>query len=153
MQAFVQSSLYIFAYFSLCAGPILIIIMAATGEPRPEWLLWEIPMLFPLGGLFNILIYTRPKVSKFRRVNPQFINFPWIFIFLAVVLSGGEVPEFDDEEEPFSGDLSADMRQGDLESNLNRGLPLGMSVQRGEGSSLVVLCSQKLEKAVMMMNP
>ena len=116
--------MYIFAYFTGWTGPILICIMAATGETRPEWLLWEIPMIFPLGGLFNILIYTRPKVSKFRRVNPQFINSQWIFIFFAVVLSGGEAPEIDDDDEPFSGDLSADMRQGDLESNLNRSLQL-----------------------------
>jgi len=123
MQSLVQSSLYIFAYFLTYSGPILGLIMSASGIARPTWIRWQVSILWPLGGLFNILIYTRPKVSKFRRVNPQFINFPWIFIFLAVVLSGGEAPEIDGEE-PFSGDLSADMRLGELESNLNRGLQL-----------------------------
>jgi len=46
-------------------------------------------LFFPLGGIFNILIYTRPKVVIFRRNNPHISR---IRAFILVVKSGSVVP-------------------------------------------------------------
>ena len=46
--------------------------------------------LFPLMGLFNMIIYTRPKVKIFRRTHPEF---SWLRSFALVVKAGGEVPD------------------------------------------------------------
>jgi len=90
MQSFVQSVLYISA-FSLCfIGPGTTIIMVALRIPPPDWLFWWMTStVWPLGGFFNILIYTRPKVIQYQNTNPQYSR---PYIFLIVVLSGGEVP-------------------------------------------------------------
>ena len=100
MQSFVQSSLYISA-FTLCfIGPGTAIIMGALLIPTPDWLFWMTSAVWPLGGFFNILIYTRPKVLQYQKTNPQYSR---PYIFLVVVLSGGEVPT---EIEIDSGDSS-----------------------------------------------
>jgi hypothetical protein len=51
-----------------------------------------ISIFWPLGGLFNILIYTRPKVSKLRRMVPTFEHYPWFIMFIVILFSGGDVP-------------------------------------------------------------
>jgi len=40
MQAVVQSSLYVFAYFLAYSGPILVFSMSAAGILRPMWVTW-----------------------------------------------------------------------------------------------------------------
>jgi len=101
MQSFVQSVLYISA-FSLCfIAPGTIIVMGALRIPPPDWLFWMTSTVWPLGGFFNILIYTRPKVIKYQKTNPQYSR---PYIFLVVVLSGGEVPteiDFGDSDNDF----------------------------------------------------
>jgi hypothetical protein len=53
----------------------------------------QIPTLlvafFPLGGLYNILVYTRPNVSSLRRTDA---NLSWLKAFILVIRAGGEVP-------------------------------------------------------------
>ena len=92
MQSLVQSSLYIFAYLLTTSGPILVLIMSATGIPRPTWVIWLVSIFWPFGGFFNILIYTRPKVSAMRKMYPQHAHTSWFVVFLLVIFSGGEVP-------------------------------------------------------------
>ena len=92
MQSLVQSSLYILAYFLTTSGPILGTIMLVTGIPRPTWVKWLVAIFWPFGGFFNILIYTRPKVSAMRKMYPQHANTSWFVVFLLVIFSGGEVP-------------------------------------------------------------
>lgn len=48
--------------------------------------------IYPLGGLFNILVYTRPAVAVLRRRYPEFSRFRAL---LLVIKAGGEVPEDD----------------------------------------------------------
>lgn len=43
---------------------------------------------FPLGGLFNIVVYTRPKVAAQMRTGDS-----WIRSFRVVLMAGGDLPE------------------------------------------------------------
>ena len=53
-------------------------------------------IFYPLGGLFNILVYTRPKVLSLRRINPQYY---WFQAFVIVIRAGAVVPMVVVEEE------------------------------------------------------
>ncbi len=45
--------------------------------------------LYPLGGILNILVYSRPKVLSLLRTNP---NMSWFGAFILVVKAGAMVP-------------------------------------------------------------
>ena len=97
----VQSSLYIFVFIACYFFPLVLFFVSEQikSEKVTRLLLFSGNSVFwPLGGFLNIIVYTRPKVSKFKRDNPQYVDFPWVFIFIAVVCCGGEVPEIDVEE-------------------------------------------------------
>ena len=44
---------------------------------------------YPIGGLYNILVYIRPKVIDRRRVHPKY---SWLEAFIFVVRAGGIMP-------------------------------------------------------------
>lgn len=52
-------------------------------------LLWGNSTIFPIYGIFLILIYTRPKVQKLSKMFPKA---SWFLCFKVVLGSGGEVP-------------------------------------------------------------
>jgi hypothetical protein len=88
-QALVQSSLYIASFF-ICYFPLFfIMIMRILRIPPPDWSFWWVSIFMPLGGFFNILIYIRPKVQRYKDSNPENSR---LYVFLIIVLSGGEVP-------------------------------------------------------------
>lgn len=89
-SAVIQSSLYILAFFFVYCGPI---IALATGITHSETMFWWISIFYPLGGLFNMIIYTRPKVKAARKVLP---DLPRFVGFLIVLVSGGETPNLID---------------------------------------------------------
>ena len=94
-QALHQSILYILA-FCVVYLPILILNIQKkflNEVKEPEWRFWFISLLTPLGGIFNILIYTRPKVMKMKESYP---NTHVLRIFLVIVLTGGEIPSIAD---------------------------------------------------------
>ncbi|GFH50151.1 hypothetical protein CTEN210_06627 [Chaetoceros tenuissimus] len=94
-QALHQSLLYILA-FCVVYLPILIANIQKkffNEIKEPEWRFWFISLLSPLGGVFNILIYTRPKVMKMKESYPNTHVFR---IFLVIVLTGGEIPSIAD---------------------------------------------------------
>ena len=88
-QSLVQSGLYITSFFICYFAPTVAMIMSALRMPPPAWLFWCVSIFWPLGGFFNILIYTRPKVSRYKDSNPEYSK---LYVFLIIVLSGGEVP-------------------------------------------------------------
>jgi len=103
-QSLVQSSLYIASFFICYVGPIISIIMGALHITPPAWLLWCVSIFWPLGGFFNILIYTRPKVSRYKDYNPEYSR---LHVFLIIILSGGEVPteiDFGDNQNDFNAE-------------------------------------------------
>lgn len=118
MQSLVQSSLYIFAYFLTYSFPILHVAMRLAGVNRPPWMLIIGSIFWPLGGLFNILIYTRPKVSAVRIMRPEFAHSSsWFRIFLLVVISGGEVPTDDNFEDESSHDENGNESENGMDAN------------------------------------
>ncbi|GFH46822.1 hypothetical protein CTEN210_03296 [Chaetoceros tenuissimus] len=60
---------------------------------EPEWRFWLGALFTPLGGVFNILVYTRPKVMK---VMETLSSTSYLRCFIVVVVSGGDVPSFAD---------------------------------------------------------
>ncbi|GFH61400.1 predicted protein [Chaetoceros tenuissimus] len=67
-----------------------------------ELVVWWFSVFYPLGGLFNILIYTRPKVQALRKI----IDISRFMGFIVVVVAGGETPNVMDY-------ISADHQQDD----------------------------------------
>jgi len=92
MQSLVQSSMYIASFFLVYSAIILIMVMSVAGISPPNWVIWDVSIFWPLGGFFNILIYTRPKVAAMRKTYPEYAHMSWFILCLVVVFSGGEVP-------------------------------------------------------------
>jgi hypothetical protein len=93
----IQASLYVLAYIA----PIFFFLYSTINlvilKQRPNDVLVLLASIFyPLGGLFNILVYTRPKVSSLRRMNPQYY---WFQAFVIVIRAGAVVPMVAVEEE------------------------------------------------------
>ena len=93
-QAAFQSILYILSFILVYSGPLVAIILRAFNgfgsESSKIFLHWITSLFFPLGGFFNIVIYTRPKVMALRKIHPEI---PKFISFLIIILSGGQVPD------------------------------------------------------------
>ncbi len=92
----VQTSCFVGAFcITYIPESTLYIVILSGGRPsRSQIYLSRI--LYPLGGLFNILVHCRPKASSLHRDHPDL----WWFHCLWLVLkAGGELPEqqFSDE--------------------------------------------------------
>lgn len=57
-------------------------------------------IIYPIGGMFNILVYTRPKVLSLRR--RRHAGYSWFKAFVMVVRAGGVVPMVvvEDDQQP-----------------------------------------------------
>lgn len=88
-QALHQSLLYMLAFVLVYLPPIL----GNFTEDVSEWRFWFRSLLTPLGGVFNILIYTRPKVLKMKESYPEV---PAIELLIAIVVTGGNIPSMAD---------------------------------------------------------
>ena len=92
----VQSCLYVAAFFAtyLSFDIYVTILWLGLGKPS-SFLLIASEITCPLGGLFNILVFTRPSVWILRRRH----SYSWLKAFVLVIKAGGEVPhEFRDNE-------------------------------------------------------
>lgn len=89
--ALVQSSLYLISfsvtYFFIAFDYLYYVV--SNGD-NPNWTFLPISIFLPIGGLLNIMVYTRPKVLSLMDRYP---DFPKFVLFLLVVVSGGEAPE------------------------------------------------------------
>ncbi|GFH62075.1 hypothetical protein CTEN210_18551 [Chaetoceros tenuissimus] len=95
-KALNQSLLYIAAFMLIyMPGMVQVIFKMARIDSvaDSQIFLWSTSFLYPLGGVFNILIYTRPKVHKLLEQLP---HMPYFIGLLIVILSGGEVPSMAD---------------------------------------------------------
>ncbi|GFH49700.1 predicted protein [Chaetoceros tenuissimus] len=96
----------------------------------PEWLFWLNSLFTPLGGVFNILIYTRPKVLRLKEDYPHVQTWR---LLIVIVLTGGEVPSLADlrqerspteprnntnDEEPFNDNGQVSESQGEQDDDL-----------------------------------
>ena len=94
-QFFIQASLYVLAYASTHSFAwIRMVVVTKKQAPGSVFMLLN-SIVYPLGGLFNILVYTRPKVLSHRRNNPED---SWFRAFILVVRAGGVVPAAVDVE-------------------------------------------------------
>lgn len=79
------------AVFCVSFVPFIVAnILLISGKSLPPPLTRFLLLFFPLEGLFNILIYLRPKVTGLRRAHPGCSR--WRAFFL-VLKAGGEIPE------------------------------------------------------------
>ncbi|GFH56216.1 predicted protein [Chaetoceros tenuissimus] len=99
-RALVQSFLYILSFLLACSIPLISQIYRIIHKSRvPNWTFLVISLFAPLGGFFNILIYTRPKIQSIRKLFPCYEKSPWVKLFFMVIFHGGEVPdEISDEK-------------------------------------------------------
>jgi hypothetical protein len=58
-----------------------------TGQAPTELLLYFSACLYPIGGVFNFLVYTRPEVSKLRIRYPD--EYSYLQALLLVIKAGG----------------------------------------------------------------
>ncbi len=80
----IQATLYVGA-FSLMYIPVAIGPLT-TGPVSLQLITMT---FFPIGGLMNILVYTRPKVANLRRDNPECSRMRGFWL---VLIEGGEIP-------------------------------------------------------------
>ena len=92
IEIFKQASLYVFG-FILTNVPIWVAVFHLNfrGKGLGNAFTLFSAAMFPLGGFFNILIYTRPKVATFRRRNAEH-RYSWFRSFILVVKSGVVIP-------------------------------------------------------------
>jgi hypothetical protein len=91
----VQSCLYVAAFFVTYSLFWIYLAMFMLGLDPPSSMLIASSITCPLGGLFNILVFTRPSVWILRRRH----SYSWLKAFVLVIKAGGEVPhEFRDDE-------------------------------------------------------
>ena len=76
----------------------------------PHFVIYTMSFLYPLGGLFNVLVYTRPKVVNFRIKYAEY-NHSWIRAFWLVLKNGGEMPSKsrNPQDAVVLGDANADL--------------------------------------------
>ena len=92
-EAAKQSILYVCAFFLVYTGPMIELAIAVAKISRNEISFWITSLFYPIGGLLNMIIYTRPKVQALKKLIPEL---PIFICFILVVLHGGEVPSVAD---------------------------------------------------------
>ncbi len=108
VQAWLYVSVYLLTYGFMMLSKIIVLV---ENEMPPMWVS-IVNCLFPLGGVLNILVYTRPKVLSFRRKEP---DCSWIRAFMLVVRAGVLVPK------RLSNHCSIDDNNNELELVLSNG--------------------------------
>lgn len=89
-ETIIQSFLYIGAFFVSYIFPVLQTIGSFFSYKFPFQIPVLVSFVYPLGGLFNILVYTRPKVMWLRLSYPEFSRFKALCL---VIRNGGELPD------------------------------------------------------------
>ena len=90
MEFFIQAGLYVSGYLLTNAAVLIGHLHFVAAKREPGFVIHSIAAAtFPLGGVFNILIYTRPKVILFRKQHPRY---SWIRALVLVIKSGCVVP-------------------------------------------------------------
>ena len=91
-ETITQALLYVACFFFVYIMPLVAIIFTLTSTAvEHEIIVILFTIFFPLGGLFNICVYCRPKLNALRRRE----DISWIAAFLRVIRAGGEIPEGD----------------------------------------------------------
>jgi hypothetical protein len=117
----VQSCLYVAAFFAtyLSFDIYVTILWLGLGKPS-SFLLIASAITCPLGGLFNILVFTRPSVWILRRRH----SYSWLKAFVLVIKAGGEVPAHDCRDNEPKNEVSPNSSRprAPLQSSLHRNI-------------------------------
>uniref|UniRef100_A0A7S3PYL0 Uncharacterized protein n=1 Tax=Chaetoceros debilis TaxID=122233 RepID=A0A7S3PYL0_9STRA len=92
LQAFLYVGSFCISYCSTWVYVILVLADADMGKFTQATIEIVTAISYPIQGLLNIIVYTRPKVASLRRKYP---NCSWLMAFYVVVKEGGEVPPKD----------------------------------------------------------
>ena len=86
-QIILQAFWFVMAYLStqMCWTAMSTIFL--TGQAPTELLLYFSACLYPIGGVFNFLVYTRPEVSKLRIRYPD--EYSYLQALWLVIKAGG----------------------------------------------------------------
>ena len=87
IQAFLYSGVFLAVYALYCIQGFLIVAGIMRTPFAFSIVLYT---LFPVGGFFNILVYTRPSVVTLHR---RYSEYSWLRALWMVLKAGGEVPE------------------------------------------------------------
>ena len=82
-QILLQACWYVAAYFITYFWSTLIQVIALAGHEPPQSCIYFYAFTHPLGGVFNIFVYTRPKVYDLRKSYPgkhSYLNAFWLVI-------------------------------------------------------------------------
>jgi hypothetical protein len=85
-----QVVLYVMAFLMTYGWIVLVTFLFRENISIPLFMSMIIVIFFPLMGLFNILIYTRPQVVAYRRLHRET---SWPVAFWRVLKAGGENPD------------------------------------------------------------
>mmetsp|Transcript_16196 Transcript_16196/g.30617 ORF Transcript_16196/g.30617 Transcript_16196/m.30617 type:complete len:494 (+) Transcript_16196:57-1538(+) len=86
-----QALSFIGAFLFIYILPFVVgILNIMKVKPGPSFMT-VLSGIYPLGGLFNILVHTRPNIAALRRREGYQIS--WPRAFLRVLLAGGDIPE------------------------------------------------------------
>ncbi len=85
-----QASCYV-GVFCLTSLPFLTVTSILLSGSYPNMMMMRANVLLgPLGGLLNILVYTRPNTASFRRRHPDCSR---LWALCLVLRAGGEIPD------------------------------------------------------------
>eukprot|EP00558_Chaetoceros_sp_UNC1202_P006619 CAMPEP_0197254508 /NCGR_PEP_ID=MMETSP1429-20130617/68879_1 /TAXON_ID=49237 /ORGANISM="Chaetoceros sp., Strain UNC1202" /LENGTH=278 /DNA_ID=CAMNT_0042717511 /DNA_START=202 /DNA_END=1038 /DNA_ORIENTATION=- len=90
-EATIQLFCYVVAFTAYYVAPYVTVIFIILDYPSSSFVngfMWS--LLHPLGGLFNILIYLRPKIAGFRQRYPEY---SWLHALGIILRNGGDIPD------------------------------------------------------------
>jgi hypothetical protein len=90
----IQALSFIGVLFLVYLIPFIRWFYVVTQTPLPFELIAALAMIYPLGGLFYILVHNRTNAAGLQRREPQM---SWCVAFLKVFLNGGDMPCHCDE--------------------------------------------------------
>lgn len=94
-----QAMSFIGVFFFVYLMPIVRYIHNLKKIPFPFALMALYSFCFPLGGLLNILVHTRPHIAALRRKREKVgMQISWIRAFVRVLLSGGDTLDLKDDD-------------------------------------------------------
>jgi hypothetical protein len=91
-EIMLQACCFVLAFFVTFISWWVLQLMLAVDTLPSVFLMRVTSVFYPLGGLFNILAYTRPKIFCLRMRNPEY---SWLRAFWCVIKAGGNVPSLD----------------------------------------------------------
>ena len=71
-EIMLQACWFVTAYFVTFVCRWIVYIYYLSEFTPPMGFIWISSVLYPLGGFFNVFVYSRPKVAAFRIRNPEY---------------------------------------------------------------------------------